>query len=120
MCSLILIRKEIDNTHLHMAEHVGATRLDSMTDKEINADEVVESVTEDTESGSHKDGAFSDRELNDLEKADSKATAPEPLRRTITAQDWDGPDDPENPLNWYDKTPGRRQVSPLTYVTGVS
>ena len=23
-----------------------------------------------------------------------------PLKRTVTAQDWTGPDDPENPLNW--------------------
>jgi hypothetical protein len=85
-----------------MAQHVGATRQDSMADKEINAEPLTESVTEDTESGSHKDGTLSDRELNDVEKADTKVTAPEPLRRTITAQDWNGPDDPENPLNWYE------------------
>lgn len=36
----------------------------------------------------------------DLEKAKVDAVSSEPLRRTITAQDWNGPDDPENPLNW--------------------
>jgi hypothetical protein len=86
-----------------MAPHVDATRQDSTADKEVNAEPLNESVTEDTDSGSHKDGTLSDRELNDLEKADTKATAPEPLRRTVTAQDWTGPDDPENPLNWYDE-----------------
>jgi hypothetical protein len=87
-----------------MAHHVDATRQDSTADKEVTAGRLTESVTGDTESGSHKDGTLSDRELNDLEKADAKATAPEPLRKTVTAQDWNGPDDPENPLNWYDKT----------------
>lgn len=23
-----------------------------------------------------------------------------PVQKTRTAQDWDGPDDPENPMNW--------------------
>jgi hypothetical protein len=86
-----------------MAPHVDATRQDSMAGKEVTTERLTESVTEETDSGSHKDGTQSDRELNDLEKADTKATAPEPLRRTVTAQDWNGPDDPENPLNWYDE-----------------
>jgi hypothetical protein len=72
-----------------------------MADKEINVDDAAESVTEDTESATHEDIVSSNRQPDDLEKADPKATAPEPLRRTITAQDWNGPDDPENPLNWY-------------------
>jgi hypothetical protein len=74
-----------------------------MAGKEVTTERLTESVTEETDSGSHKDGTQSDRELNDLEKADTKATAPEPLRRTVTAQDWNGPDDPENALNWYDE-----------------
>jgi hypothetical protein len=71
-----------------------------MADKEVNVDDAVESITEDTESASHEDVVSSNRQPDDLEKADPNATAPEPLRRTITAQDWNGPDDPENPLNW--------------------
>lgn len=38
--------------------------------------------------------------LQDPEKAVSKAISPGPLQKTITAQDWNGPEDPENPLNW--------------------
>lgn len=87
-----------------MAQQVRATRQDSMADKEVNIDDAAESVTEETESVSHEDIVPSNRQPDDLEKADPKATAPEPLRRTITAQDWNGPDDPENPLNWYCRT----------------
>ena len=71
-----------------------------MAEKEVHVDDTVKSVTEDAESTSHEDIASSNREPDDLEKANLKATAPEPLRRTITAQDWNGFDDPENPLNW--------------------
>jgi hypothetical protein len=74
-----------------------------MADKGVHVDDAVESFTEDTESTSHEDIASSGCQPHDLEKADPKNTASEPLRRTITAQDWNGPDDPENPLNWYDR-----------------
>ncbi len=41
----------------------------------------------------------------DLEKADTRATqhstiSQQPAHRVKTAQDWTGPNDPENPLNW--------------------
>jgi hypothetical protein len=86
-----------------MAHQVGLSRRDSMADKEVHVDDTVKSVTEDTELASREDIASSNRQPHDLEKADPKATAPESLRRTITAQDWNGPDDPENPLNWYER-----------------
>ena len=40
--------------------------------------------------------------VNDIEKATTQATGTshEPAQRVRTAVDWDGPDDPENPLNW--------------------
>lgn len=85
---------------MRMAHQFGTSRQDSMADQEVNIDDAVESVTEDTESASHEDMVSSNRQPDDPEKADLKATAPESLRRTITAQDWTGPDDPENPLNW--------------------
>jgi hypothetical protein len=85
-----------------MAEPFRVTKQDSMADKEVHVDDAVESVTEDTESTSHEDIVSSNGQPHDLEKADPNAAVPEPLRRTITAQDWNGPDDPENPLNWYD------------------
>ena len=41
---------------------------------------------------------------NDLEKASThhtnRSTRPNGPQRITTAQDWSGPDDPENPLNW--------------------
>jgi hypothetical protein len=41
----------------------------------------------------------------DLEKSTSHATqhsarSGHPVQKVITAQDWTGPDDPENPVNW--------------------
>ena len=42
----------------------------------------------------------------DVEKATDLAPLPEPrdvennLNRIVTARDWTGPDDPENPHNW--------------------
>lgn len=37
----------------------------------------------------------SDREVADPNHADGH-----PVVRVVTAQDWNGPDDPENPQNW--------------------
>jgi len=42
---------------------------------------------------------------DDLEKSTSHATqhsavSGHPVQKTVTAQDWTGPDDPENPMNW--------------------
>ena len=91
-----------------------------MADKEINVDDAAESVTEDIESAPNQDIVSSNRQPDDLEKADPKATAPEPLRRTITAQDWNGPDDPENPLNWYGRAWLMRVIQVLTPFAGVS
>jgi hypothetical protein len=51
----------------------------------------------------------SNSELRDVEKQDDDATRQKtqaddgntgPAIRTVTAQDWNGPDDPENPYNW--------------------
>lgn len=103
-----------------MAHQFEASRQDSMADKEVNIDDAVESVTEDTKSASHEDIVSSNRQPDDLEKADLKTTAPESLRRTITAQDWTGPDDPENPLNWCGKALKMRVMPPLTAFAGVS
>jgi hypothetical protein len=91
-----------------------------MADKEINVDDAAESVTEDTESATNQDIVSSNRQPDDLEKADPRTTAPEPLRRTITAQDWNGPDDPENPLNWYGRAWLMRVIQVLTPFAGVS
>lgn len=42
---------------------------------------------------------------DDLEKSLSHATqhsarSGHPVQKVVTAQDWTGPDDPENPMNW--------------------
>jgi hypothetical protein len=36
----------------------------------------------------------------DVEAVRSRASEHHSIRRTVTAQDWTGPDDPENPHNW--------------------
>jgi hypothetical protein len=38
--------------------------------------------------------------MGDLEKAEPKAAPLESPDTTITAQDWTGENDPENPQNW--------------------
>lgn len=103
-----------------MANQLETSKRDSMADKEVNIDDAGESVTEDIESASHEDIVSSNRQPPDLEKADVKATAPESLRRTITAQDWTGPDDPENPLNWYSRALEARVMPLLTASAGAS
>lgn len=56
--------------------------------------------TSDSDSSEHGiEHGFED----DLEKASthaSKTQQPNPVMKLPTAQDWSGPDDPENPLNW--------------------
>lgn len=57
-----------------------------------------------------KPSSSSDTSLPDFEKAKTKpddvSGEPNPItetataRRVVTAQDWTGPDDPENPHNW--------------------
>jgi hypothetical protein len=41
-----------------------------------------------------------DNSSSDAEKGDFKASPSEPPETTITAQDWTGPDDRDNPQNW--------------------
>lgn len=63
-------------------------------DKEVFPRGKTDSVTE---SGPQTDMASGD---NDPQKAATTATPLKSLQNTVTAQDWSGPDDPENPLNW--------------------
>jgi hypothetical protein len=49
----------------------------------------------DLESSSSEDGQDSD-----LEAATSRRSEHHSIGRVVTAQDWTGPDDPENPHNW--------------------
>ncbi|EMC92391.1 hypothetical protein BAUCODRAFT_78054 [Baudoinia panamericana UAMH 10762] len=63
-----------------------------------------DSILEAIEVGSADDDHDSELpDLHDLEKAATSTTQHtkgEPAARTLTAQDWTGPDDPENPHNW--------------------
>lgn len=83
-----------------MAERPDVTRRDSLDDKELHIDGITKPVAEDTSPANPKDGTLNDHD-DDVEKAHDKAVPPEPLRRIVTAQDWTGPDDTENPMNWY-------------------
>lgn len=47
--------------------------------------------------GSHRDSSSSEHEIDDIEAGQHGSKA---LGKTVTAQDWNGPDDPENPHNW--------------------
>lgn len=71
-----------------------------MATKEVDVRDGTESATEDVEIGSRISDASHNNEISDPEKADSNPAQGAPLQRTVTAQDWTGPDDPENPLNW--------------------
>ena len=69
-----------------------------MADKEATTDGSFESSEEFTEAKSHMN---TNNPSSDLEKADFNASQPsESPDTTITAQDWTGPNDPENPQNW--------------------
>ena len=37
---------------------------------------------------------------SDIEAVASRRSEHHAITRVVTAQDWNGPDDPENPLNW--------------------
>jgi hypothetical protein len=66
-----------------------------MADKEATTDGSFDSSVEIVESDSHKNTSGLP---GDLEKADTRAALSQ--QKIITAQDWTGPDDPENPQNW--------------------
>jgi len=65
---------------------------------------------------SEMDGADQDQ-LGDLEKVvsnvpthRSSSSKKDAATRTVTAQDWTGPDDPENPHNW----PRKKKIYHMT------
>ncbi|EME46328.1 hypothetical protein DOTSEDRAFT_70353 [Dothistroma septosporum NZE10] len=61
-----------------------------------------ESILEAIEVGSNHDGDSGSRTGHDLEQVITKDKGKEhtTATRTVTAQDWNGPDDPDNPQNW--------------------
>jgi hypothetical protein len=71
--------------------------------EDVRAEE--ESILEALGGDSTNASIHEDSELKDLEKTATQTThhtttAHEPASRIVTAQDWSGPDDPENPQNW--------------------
>lgn len=73
-----------------------------MADKE-GSPEAADSIMDASKTGSNANDLHVDASHQDLEKAGGDSASGEPLGRTVTAQDWTGPDDPENPLNWYEQ-----------------
>ncbi|CAK1357644.1 putative transporter mfs2 [Cercospora beticola] len=69
------------------------------TEKPAPPESDIESALEAHEMGSTEDGTEG---AEHHARENSKAADAErpPLTRVVTAQDWSGPDDPENPLNW--------------------
>jgi hypothetical protein len=68
-----------------------------MVDKEAIIDGSFESSVEIIKTDGHTDMNSSP---SDLEKGDLRAAPSRSPETTITAQDWTGPNDLENPQNW--------------------
>jgi hypothetical protein len=68
-----------------------------MVDKEAITDGSFESSVEIIKTDGHTDV---DSPPSDLEKGDQQAAKSRSPETAITAQDWTGPDDLENPQNW--------------------
>lgn len=73
-----------------------------MADKE-GSPEAADSIMDASKTGSNANNLPVDAGHQNVEKANKNSASGEPLGRTVTAQDWTGPDDPENPLNWYER-----------------
>lgn len=71
--------------------------MDTMDSKEIYSHRWTDSAMNPIKHDEQLDMMTRER---DPEKADTNATPLEPLQKTITAQDWNGSEDHENPLNW--------------------
>lgn len=67
--------------------------------EDVRSEAEVESILSAIEVGSENDISPAGDRADDPEKA-AAAQDQEPIKRTVTAQDWSGPDDPENPQNW--------------------
>ncbi|KAK4539456.1 hypothetical protein LTR36_010933 [Oleoguttula mirabilis] len=81
----------------HGLARTGTLRSEKLDELQMEAESILEAIEVSSSNGSiHGD---TDK---DLEKAITAATdsAHEAATRTTTAQDWTGPDDPENPQNW--------------------
>jgi hypothetical protein len=68
-----------------------------MVDKAAITDGSFESSVEIIKTDGHKD---MDSSPSDLEKGDPQAAPSRSPETAITAQDWTGPNDLENPQNW--------------------
>lgn len=87
---------------LHAGHRNSLHHTDTVTsEKSLELEAEAESILEAIEVGSNVDSPV-DATEHDLEKAATEAsgTHHEPATKTVTAQDWNGPDDPENPQNW--------------------
>lgn len=71
----------------------------SQTKNDVHSEAEAESILSAIEVGRNDDISPVGDKVDDPEKA-AAAQAHEPIKRTVTAQDWSGPDDPENPQNW--------------------
>jgi MFS family permease len=68
---------------------------------DIEKQEAVEPRSEeDLAIALHLDDSSEEEQTADLEAVQSKHSVSNNLNRVVTAQDWIGPDDPENPHNW--------------------
>ena len=81
--------------------HAGAARVNESeaTDTSLKQDVSVEKEKRDVSSNSSEDGSPQER---DVEKGQPETHASEEHEESDpNIVDWDGPEDPENPQNWY-------------------
>lgn len=80
---------------------VGGT-LHHSEQKAIDTEPTLNSEASESDDISHDGSGHPHMSDADLEKTVTQNTssAHQPATRTVTAQDWSGPDDPENPHNW--------------------
>lgn len=97
---LSLLTSLLDGRHTHLAFAVLVDiewENHNMADKEATTEGSVESSVEIIKAENYTNTS---NPPGDLEKGDFEPSPSKSAEMTITAQDWTGPDDPENPQNW--------------------
>lgn len=110
--SLIVLLKAVASITVHGSNMVGefqnrTEHVEPVEEVEADASSHADSLQEpekshsklDPSDGSREDGGY-DVEKAPTEHNMSRSVSRDPATRVVTAQDWTGPDDPENPFNW--------------------
>lgn len=88
---------ELSGEKRHGLAPTDTLRSEKLDDLRTEAESILEAIEVSSSSSSVRGNTGRDLEKASTVEADS---AHGPATRTVTAQDWSGPDDPENPQNW--------------------